>query len=100
MLKFISYPPALKKLCVRVLLLAVYYKLLIHFRKFSAIAGRLGRAGRVTSEDPVPDGQREYILQVRRFQMNALYAHSPQKKSLKTSRRLSIWASRKRKTAV
>ena len=62
MLKFLSYPPALKKLCVRVLLLAVYYKLLIHFRKFSAIAGRLGSAGRVTSEDPVPDGQREYIL--------------------------------------
>ena len=65
-LMFISYPPALKILCVRVLLLAVYYKLLIKFRKFSSIAGRLGTQGKVTPEEPLSEEQRKQMLQLQR----------------------------------
>lgn len=64
--KFMGYPVSLKLLCMRVFLLAVYYKLLIRFRSFSGIAGRLGKMGCISSEDPVPDADRERVLLVRR----------------------------------
>ncbi|MDO4803609.1 MAG: lasso peptide biosynthesis B2 protein [Lachnospiraceae bacterium] len=64
--KFIRYPAALKLLCIRVFLLAAYYKLLITFRPFSKIAGRLGQMNLISPEEPVEGGARERVLLVRR----------------------------------
>ena len=65
-LHFMGYPLSMKLLCVRVFFLAVYYKLLIRLRPFSGIAGRLGKMGEISSDHPLPPGEREKILMVRR----------------------------------